>query len=46
MTGRKVKTVPQVYLEGEYIGGYDDLMKYFDANGNTEESEECTACEG
>jgi ribonucleoside-diphosphate reductase alpha chain len=46
VTGRKVKTVPQVYLEGEYIGGYDDLMKYFDANGNTEESEECTACEG
>ena len=46
VTGRKVKTVPQIYLEGEYIGGYDELMVYFDANGDSQESEECKACEG
>lgn len=25
-TGRK--TVPQIFREGHYIGGYDDLVKY------------------
>jgi glutaredoxin 3 len=24
------KTVPQIFLDGKYIGGYDDLKKYFD----------------
>ena len=46
VTGRKVRTVPQIYLEGEYVGGYDELMEYFDANGDSQESEECKACEG
>lgn len=45
VTGRKVKTVPQIYIEGEYVGGYDELMSYLN-NANTEESEECRACEG
>lgn len=47
VTGRKVNTVPQIYLEGQYIGGYDDLMSHL--NGvvmNTGEEEECRACEG
>tara|TARA_A100001234_G_scaffold132673_1_gene116388 strand:+ start:267 stop:2255 length:1989 start_codon:yes stop_codon:yes gene_type:complete len=46
VTGRKVKTVPQIYLEGEYIGGYDELISHFDNNTNIEESEDCKACEG
>jgi len=27
------KTVPQIYLDGKYIGGYTDLKKYFEENG-------------
>jgi len=47
VTGRDVKTVPQIYLDGEYIGGYDDLMKHFSQSTDTvEESDECRACEG
>lgn len=46
VTGRKVKTVPQIYLEGEYVGGYDELMEYFNKSIETEEGEECRACEG
>ena len=45
VTGRKVNTVPQIYLEGNYIGGYDELMSYLDGV-TTNESEECRACEG
>jgi ribonucleoside-diphosphate reductase alpha chain len=46
ITGRKdIKTVPQIYLDGEYIGGYDDLMAVLN-NTNAQESEECRACEG
>lgn len=26
------KTVPQISIDGKYIGGYDDLKKYFDKN--------------
>ena len=45
VTGRKVNTVPQIYIEGEYGGGYDDLMMKLDA-ANANQSEECRACEG
>ena len=46
VTGRKgVKTVPQIYLQGEYVGGYDDLMEVFN-KAQAEESEDCKACEG
>ena len=45
VTGRKVNTVPQIYIEGEYVGGYDDLMMKLDA-ANANQSEECRACEG
>jgi len=24
------RTVPQIFLEGEYVGGYDDLEKHFE----------------
>lgn len=47
VTGRNVKTVPQIYLEGRYIGGYDDLMIHFSQTPEvTGDSEECRACEG
>ena len=47
VTGRKVKTVPQIYLRGSYIGGYDQLMDYLNSVPQTEtESGECRACEG
>ena len=25
------RTVPQIFLDGEYVGGYDDLKKHFEA---------------
>ena len=47
VTGRKVNTVPQIYLEGNYIGGYDDLMAHFnEAVVSDGDDEECRACEG
>lgn len=30
-TGKAPRSVPQIYLDGAYIGGYDDLVKYFKA---------------
>jgi ribonucleoside-diphosphate reductase alpha chain len=38
VTGRDVYTVPQIYIDGQYIGGYAQLMET--------EDEECLACEG
>lgn len=46
VTGRKVSTVPQIYIEGEYIGGYDELMVYLNATPSEESDDECRACEG
>src|SRR5210317_176967 len=45
VTGRKVKTVPQIYIEGQYVGGYDEMMEHFNKPINIE-TEECRACEG
>ena len=45
VTGRKVKTVPQIYIGGKYIGGYEDLMEHLETPFE-DESEECRACEG
>ena len=45
VTGRKVKTVPQIYSGGKYIGGYEELMKHLEAPFE-DDSEECRACEG
>lgn len=28
-----VRTVPQIFLDGEYVGGYDDLVKHFQSKG-------------
>lgn len=48
VTGRKeAKTVPQIYVEGNYVGGYDQLMEYLtNAPINFEDGDECRACEG
>lgn len=47
VTGRKVKTVPQIYIEGKYVGGYEDLMSHLESDYNaTESGDECRACEG
>lgn len=43
VTGRDVTTVPQIYINGEYIGGYEQLMDYI---GETSDDEECVACQG
>lgn len=36
-------TFPQIYLSKTFVGGYDQLMEYFEDN---ERSTECVACEG
>jgi ribonucleoside-diphosphate reductase alpha chain len=49
VTGRKdVTTVPQIYIEGRYIGGYEDLMLQLktDITLAVDDGDECRACEG
>lgn len=45
VTGRDVKTVPQIYVQGEYIGGYDDFMLWLEKPFESDDGE-CRACEG
>ena len=47
VTGRKVKTVPQIYIQGRYVGGYEEMMAYLEkALDDVAESDECVACSG
>ena len=47
VTGRKdVKTVPQIYIAGKYVGGYEQLMEHLNKPIETSEDDECRACEG
>jgi ribonucleoside-diphosphate reductase alpha chain len=50
VTGRSdVKTVPQIYIGGEYVGSYDDMMKFLNKAPEpilATEDDECRACEG
>ena len=49
VTGRKVTTVPQIYMAGKYVGGYNELMEHLNTPQPTyqvTESNECIACEG
>ena len=47
ITGRDVKTVPQIYVQGVYVGGYDELMQFFNNETTTaSEDDGCRACEG
>ena len=38
--------IPQIYYNGEYVGGYEELMSLLDTNVTFSESDECRACEG
>ena len=33
------KTVPQIFLDGELIGGYTELKKHFDKDGNADRNQ-------
>ena len=49
VTGRPVTTVPQIYVAGSYVGGYTDLIKWYEEHPIKEQEEEdteCRACEG
>jgi ribonucleoside-diphosphate reductase alpha chain len=46
VTGRDVKTVPQIYMYGEYVGGYEELMAYLEKATEQEDDDGCLACEG
>ena len=47
VTGRSVKTVPQIYIQGNYVGGYEELMLFLgNADAPAQEDNECRACEG
>lgn len=46
VTGRKVTTVPQIYIEGHYVGGYNTLMEYLNQPMTIQSGDECRACEG
>lgn len=46
VTGRKVSTVPQIYLYGAYVGGYEEMMNKLNGAINQESDEECVACQG
>jgi len=50
VTGRDVTSVPQIYYEGRYIGGYEDLMIYLNGGADYDlvqgNDDECRACEG
>jgi glutaredoxin-related protein len=39
--------VPQVYIEGEYVGGYNELLEFLNKpiEGN-DDDDSCRACEG
>lgn len=46
VTGRPdVRSLPQIYLEGKYIGGLNELMSTLSSQEQPE-SNECVACEG
>jgi ribonucleoside-diphosphate reductase alpha chain len=46
VTGRPdVRTVPQIYVEGKYVGGFTDLQAYFKDQPSAE-SDECLSCQG
>ena len=47
VTGRKdVKSVPQIYIAGEYIGGYNELTEFLNKKVEQPSDDECQACSG
>lgn len=45
VTGRPVRSVPQVYIESQYIGGLTELMTYLNQKKESSGGETCVACE-
>ncbi len=43
--GFPYKTVPQIWLDGNYVGGYNELVEKLDGVAEPE-YKECVACEG
>ena len=39
-------TVPQLWIDGEHIGGYTEYMTRFHATTRSDQTNECAACEG
>ncbi|MDB4408478.1 ribonucleoside-diphosphate reductase subunit alpha [Akkermansiaceae bacterium] len=47
VTGRKdVRTVPQIYIGGEYVGGFTELQKHFKKPITNEDDDDCLNCQG
>lgn len=48
VTGRPVRSVPQIYVDGEYVGGLEELKAHLSKKAleAVEDSGECVACEG
>ncbi len=46
VTGRPVRSVPQIYVDGEYVGGLNELMAFFANQPAPTQTEECTNCHG
>lgn len=40
------KTVPQIWIDNEYIGGYTELAENFEEHDEASKYKECAACEG
>jgi ribonucleoside-diphosphate reductase alpha chain len=40
------KTVPQLWIDGQHIGGYNEYMCSFHAKPKQNQTNECVACEG
>lgn len=36
-TGNVVRTVPQIFLDGQYIGGHDDLVAFLERQVDSDE---------
>ena len=48
VTGRPVRSVPQIYVKGEYVGGLQELMKFLTEKSSetAQSAEDCVACQG
>ena len=44
--GSKWKTAPQVFIDGQHIGGYQQTAKHFRQKISPQQNKECLACEG
>ena len=40
------RQTPQVYIAGEYVGGYNELLEFLNKPIEQGDDDECRACEG